>query len=445
MAKRNRQLKGAICVALTGDAQGECDEDPAGLETTSDAGSESESDAASEGEEQEHANNIANKQYPLAHRCLSNTEFRYNDLFESVLDRAKEVTMLVQDEKDGWGEGLDIGVAWLAVKEMRDEACAERLEVVSGAGDDETWKEISGTSLPQMFQKFRKVFAKELTKRFLLDTTPSRHVQLALQMNPTVNVSADGPLLAGKSAFCECMYAEYRRALKRQALQQASQAARPAAANAPDPADANATAVNTTDVNTTDAALAAPAAAHTPPPAPQPPAKRRRSLLGAVAVKQAGEVAVQDEDTSLLDLKVSAEIEKFEQLRCKTLAKGLDGHDYFGTTRFNLRAFWADHKTILPTHYAVYLAEVGCKKAAAANVEFVFSGAGKFTSEAPSTGAKLLQRMVKLHYNWKYPFLRPTMEKIIGRYNLKFRPTSLDPAAALAPDPTAAAPAPAPA
>ena len=53
--------------------------------------------------------------------------------------------------------------------------------------------------------------------------------------------------------------------------------------------------------------------------------------------------------------------------------------------------------------------------------------------------------MVKLHYNWKYPFLRPTMEKIIGRYNLKFRPTSLDPAAALAPDPTAAAPVPAPA
>ena len=102
----------------------------------------------------------------------------------------------------------------------------------------------------------------------------------------------------------------------------------------------------------------------------------------------------------------------------------------------------------MPLHYAVYLAEVGCKKAAAANVESVFSGAGKFTSEAPSTGAKLLQRMVKLHYNWKYSFLRPTMEKIIERYNLKFRPTSLDPAAALAPSPapgpTAAAPALAP-
>ena len=229
MAKRNRLLKGAICMALTGDAQGECGEDPAEIRQLDESGSESESAAASEGEEQEHANNISNKQYPLAHRCLSNTEFRHNDLFESVLNRAKEVTMLVQDEKKGWGEGMDIGVAWLAVKEMRDEACAERLEIVSGAGNDEIWKEISGTSLPPMFQKFRKVFAKELTKRFQLDTTPSRHVQLALQMNPTVNVSADGPLLANKSAFHECMTGEYRRALKRQALLQ--QAARRPAAN----------------------------------------------------------------------------------------------------------------------------------------------------------------------------------------------------------------------
>ena len=31
------------------------------------------------------------------------------------------------------------------------------------------------------------------------------------------------------------------------------------------------------------------------------------------------------------------------------------------------------------SHYAVYLAEVGCKKAAAANVESVFSGAGTFS------------------------------------------------------------------
>jgi hypothetical protein len=143
-------------------------------------------------------------------------------------------------------------------------------------------------------------------------------------MNPTVNVSADGPLLANKSAFHECMTGEYRRALKRQALLQQA-ARRPAANTAPAPAAADAT-VDAADAAANAAADAAAttttqAPAHTPPPATLPPAKRRRSLLGAVAVKQAGEAPVQDEDTSLLDLKVSTEIEKFEQLRCKTLAK----------------------------------------------------------------------------------------------------------------------------
>ena len=66
-------------------------------------------------------------------------------------------------------------------------------------------------------------------------------------------------------------------------------------------------------------------------------------------------------------------------------------------------------------HYAVYLAEVGCKKAAAANVESVFSGAGKFTDEATSAGPVLLQRIIKLHYNYKCPFLRPSREKVAAR------------------------------
>ena len=54
---------------------------------------------------------------------------------------------------------------------------------------------------------------------------------------------------------------------------------------------------------------------------------------------------------------------------------------YQGGARFNLRAFWADHKSVLPLHFGAYVAEMGCKKAAAANVETVFSGAGKFTDE----------------------------------------------------------------
>ena len=56
-----------------------------------------------------------------------------------------------------------------------------------------------------------------------------------------------------------------------------------------------------------------------------------------------------------------------------------EGNSYFVRSRFNLHSFWADHKAVLPLHYAAYLVEVGCKKAAAANVETVFSGAGKYT------------------------------------------------------------------
>ena len=49
----------------------------------------------------------------------------------------------------------------------------------------------------------------------------------------------------------------------------------------------------------------------------------------------------------------------------------------------------------------------------------VFSGAGKFAEEAKSAGPVLLQRVVKLHYNWKYKFLRVPMQAITTRYNKK--------------------------
>ena len=52
---------------------------------------------------------------------------------------------------------------------------------------------------------------------------------------------------------------------------------------------------------------------------------------------------------------------------------------------------------------------------AAANVESVFSGAGKFTLEAKSTGPVYLRQIVKVHNNWKYLCLRPTEEAIIAR------------------------------
>ena len=81
------------------------------------------------------------------------------------------------------------------------------------------------------------------------------------------------------------------------------------------------------------------------------------------------------------------------------LRQGLDATHYEGTTRFNLRSFWAEYKHVLPIHYHVYLAEVACKKAAAANVETVFSGTGKFMAEA--------RRTRSLHLLRRGPYLTP--------------------------------------
>ena len=128
--------------------------------------------------------------------------------------------------------------------------------------------------------------------------------------------------------------------------------------------------------------------------------------------------------------------------------QGPDSKYYQGGDNFNLRMFWAEHKSSLPVHFSVYVAEVACKKAGASNVETVFSGAGKYMEEvhaqpaphptplptapaahlpacspsgqAESTGPQLLQRIVRLHYNWKYAFLRPTNKAVCERYKTKF-------------------------
>ena len=74
-------------------------------------------------------------------------------------------------------------------------------------------------------------------------------------------------------------------------------------------------------------------------------------------------------------------------------------------------------------------------RAAAANVESVFSGAGKFTDEASSAGHVLLRRMVKLHYNWKYEFVRPTVDEVCERYKVKHAQGGARPAVAGSPRP----------
>ena len=119
MCNRNRRLGPEIRIALTGDSDGDCAEAPAAVAVrpvARDSSDDDSSDRDSEGDDQTEANRVASKQFPLAHRCLALRDFRDTDVLESLLDRPRETTQLVQDETKGFGEGLDIGLTWLAIK-----------------------------------------------------------------------------------------------------------------------------------------------------------------------------------------------------------------------------------------------------------------------------------------------------------------------------------------
>jgi hypothetical protein len=167
-------------------------------------------------------------------------------------------------ESEVHGEGLDHGLAYMVVRAMVEEAKADRFEIISGRDADESWKEVSAQSLPMMFQTFRKILAKQMTDRCKLNTTPPNHILLALKMHPAINTDKDGPQLAGKQAKGDLMDAEYKRALRRQALL--------GQRHAPTVSPAQPTASPTTTAPDTPATATAAARLATAAPAP----KRRK-------------------------------------------------------------------------------------------------------------------------------------------------------------------------
>ena len=482
MCNRNRRIGTEIRIALTGDGDGVCAETlapPAApparrlAQATRDDSSDESSVNDSDGiaDDLEEGARAANKQFPLAHRCLPTSDFRSTDILESLLDRAREITLLCQDERKGFGEGIDLGLNYLLLESARDEALADRVELVSGRGASEAWKEVNANGLAPMFKIFRKEFASQLTTRFNLDTTPSKHVLMALKMNPSTASGIDSPQFAGKTGKYEVMEGEYIRAVRRHAIRVHGLVAQPSptphlpwqavidaqaaidAANSPALAEQRLTPRERLQVVAgvagSPAVITTPAPNTTmPTPIVEAPIKRRKGLLGGIAMQGHTVADVPHDGTSKIDVIVKAEVDKFGIICMQTLAEGL-ASKYYETNkgadpRFNLRRFWADHKAVLPIHFRVrpwaprlpliaflisfldclpqqvFLSEVGCNRAAAANVESVFSGAGKFTEEAKSLGSLLLGRMVKLHYNWKYEFVRPTIEEVTARYKLKF-------------------------
>ena len=83
---------------------------------------------------------------------------------------------------------------------------------------------------------------------------------------------------------------------------------------------------------------------------------------------------------------------------------------------FDLSVFWSGQKSVIPVHYSLWMAEVGCAKVASANVETVFSGAGRISMKSHCLGPQILSDYAFLHYNYKYDWLRPTLEEIVDAY-----------------------------
>ena len=132
-------------------------------------------------------------------------------------------------------------------------------------------------------------------------------------------------------------------------------------------------------------------------------------------------------------------------LRAKILARGTEGEYYYGTNRFNLRAFWPRTRASSPC----IMLSMWPRWAARRQQQQKLSRSSRVRASLqrrPSRSARSYSSvMIKLHYNWKYNFLRPSMEEIVKRYNEKFRPTKAAAASTSTAAPAMAAPAPAPA
>ena len=70
----------------------------------------------------------------------------------------------------------------------------------------------------------------------------------------------------------------------------------------------------------------------------------------------------------------------------------------------------------MPIHFAVFVADVGCKKLTSSNVETLFSGAGYMSKKAPTMSDELLQMYVFIFYNSKYEWLLPSTDTIVKAY-----------------------------
>ena len=412
MVNRNRRLRNFLALALTGtegggmeadDSEQVCDGDDKEEEEEEEEDPDKDDDDeeglldADEDEEQVQGNEASNKKFPLAHRLVDDVGFKNNSFLESTLFSANEVSGLVQKQ-----DGMGLSMGYQMAKVLKDEATAMKLMVVSGTTKEGDWKETHVNVLPNMFKVQRRIFAEQLELRFKVDGTPDKHTLLALKLDPSVNTTQEDGIFSKRAAAQLLMEGEYRRRLVRRhklilaaVAVAGSSVAGSAASSALVPGKRPASSTRATG----GVAKRGPA-----------------SVLSRVNNTNSGQnvktVRTDPDHDDSLDI-IKLEEAKYAGICVSVLA---NKQQYMVSGIFDLSVFWSGQKSVIPVHYSLWVAEVGCAKVSSANVETVFSGAGRISMKSNCLGPEILSNYAFLHYNYKYDWLRPTLEEIVDTY-----------------------------
>ena len=244
---QNRRLQRDLTMALTGSDSGISTEMPAEPLAADDPDS-SEDESPPSGRCQGHAededddeaivtaNEVAGKDFPLAHRLLDKRGFVNISYLESVLHVPHEICLLLQKE-----EGVGLSISYQMMQVLEQVMSAPKLQVVSGLTKQGIWNEHHDAHLPDMFRRFRSTMVEELESRFHVRTTPDAPTLLALQMDPYLDTSEESGIFSDRTAAQTLMFGEYKRTLLRRmrastVLRSAPTTPAPAPAPAPDPA-----------------------------------------------------------------------------------------------------------------------------------------------------------------------------------------------------------------
>ena len=345
-----------------------------------------------EDEEQVQANEASNKKFPLAHRLLDDVGFKNNSYLESTLFSVNEVSGLVQKQ-----EGMGLSMGYQMAKVLKDEATGMKLMVVSGTTKEGDWKETHTSAVPGMFKVQRRIFAEQLELRFKVDGTPDKHTLLALKLDPSVNTTQEDGIFSKRTAAQLLMVGEYRRRLVRRHKLMVAAVGMAGSAGSSALVPANRLASST---------------GATGGVAKKGPASVLSRVNNANSGQNAKTVRTDPDTDNSLDI-IKLEEAKYASICVSVLA---NPQPYMVSGIFDLSVFWSGQKTVIPVHYSLWMAEGGCAKVASANVETVFSGAGRISMKSHCLGPQILSDYAFLHYNYKYDWLHPTLEEIVDAY-----------------------------